>query len=309
MKIYSSVIELIGGTPLFKPENYMRAHGCCANIFVKLEYLNPAGSIKDRAALSMIEDAEKSGRLLPGGTIIEPTSGNTGIALAAISASRGYKAVIVMPDSMSVERQQLMRAYGALVVLTPGAEGMAGAIKRAEEIQKDTEGSIIVGQFVNPANVLAHINTTGPEIWEDTDGKIDILVAGVGTGGTITGLGKYLKEKNPSIKIVAVEPETSPLLSKGFAGKHGLQGIGANFVPEILNKDIIDEIITVSDEDAFETGREMASREGILVGITSGAALYAAKTLSKRSENAGKNIVAILPDTGDRYLTTAMFNE
>ncbi len=307
MIIFNSITELIGNTPLFKPENYMRAHGCCANLLLKLEYLNPAGSIKDRAALSMIEDAEKSGRLKPGGTIIEPTSGNTGIGLAAIAASRGYRAVIVMPDSMSVERQKLMRVYGALVVLTPGSEGMAGAIKRAEELQKDTEGSIIAGQFVNSANPDAHIKTTGPEIWEDTDGEVDILVAGVGTGGTITGVGKYLKEKNKDIKIVAVEPETSPLLSKGVAGKHGLQGIGANFVPEILDKDIIDEIITVSDEKAYEAGREMATREGILVGITSGAALFAAKELSKRAENAGKNIVVIMPDTGDRYLSTPMF--
>ncbi len=309
MKVFNDITQLIGGTPLFKPENYMRAHGCSANLFLKLESQNPTGSSKDRAALQMILDAEEAGTLKPGATIIEPTSGNTGIGLAAIAAARGYNAIIVMPDSMSAERQLLMRAYGARLVLTPGAEGMAGAVEKAERLKKDIPGSIIAGQFVNPSNPRAHLLTTGPEIWKDLDGKVDIVVAGIGTGGTITGLGEFFKEKNPNIKIVGVEPASSPLLTEGHAGPHDLQGIGANFVPEILNLDVIDEIIPVKDEDAYETGREMGTREGILVGITSGAALFAAKQLSKRAENAGKNIVVIMPDTGMRYLSTKMFSE
>lgn len=307
MIIFDSITELIGNTPLFRPNNLISDAGVSADVLLKLEYLNPAGSIKDRAALQMILDAEESGALKAGATIIEPTSGNTGIGLSAIAAARGYKAIIVMPDSMSVERQKLMKAYGAELVLTPGAEGMKGAIAKAEEIKASLPGSIIAGQFVNPSNPKAHILTTGPEIWDDTDGKIDILVAGVGTGGTLTGIGKYLKEQNPNIKVVAVEPETSPLLSKGVAGAHGLQGIGANFIPEILDQSLIDEIICVSDSDAYAAGRSLGQREGILCGITSGAALHAALVLAARPENVNKTIVAILPDTGDRYLSTPMF--
>ena len=309
MNVFYDITELIGKTPMFCPENYMKAHGAGANIYLKLECFNPAGSIKDRAAYQMIVDAEESGELKPGATIIEPTSGNTGIGLAAIAAARGYKTIIVMPDSMSEERQLLIRAYGAKLVLTPGAEGMTGSIAKAEQLKAEIPGSIIAGQFVNPSNPRAHYLTTGPEIWDDLDGKVDIVVAGVGTGGTITGIAEFLKSKNPDIKIVGVEPAGSPLLTEGRTGAHGLQGIGANFVPEILNRDIIDEIITVTDADAYEAGREMGAREGILVGITSGAALFAAKQLSKRPENAGKNIVAIMPDTGTRYLSTKMFSE
>ncbi|MCQ2461006.1 MAG: cysteine synthase A [Clostridia bacterium] len=309
MIIFDSITELIGNTPLFRPNNLISDAGVSADVLLKLEYLNPAGSIKDRAALQMILDAEESGALKAGATIIEPTSGNTGIGLSAIAAARGYKTIIVMPDSMSVERQKLMKAYGAELVLTPGAEGMKGAIAKAEEIKASLPGSIIAGQFVNPSNPKAHILTTGPEIWDDTDGKIDILVAGVGTGGTLTGIGKYLKEQNPNIKVVAVEPETSPLLSKGVAGAHGLQGIGANFIPEILDQSLIDEIICVSDSDAYAAGRSLGQREGILCGITSGAALHAALVLAARPENVDKTIVAILPDTGDRYLSTPMFSD
>ena len=307
MIIFDSITELIGNTPLFRPNNLISDAGVSADVLLKLEYLNPAGSIKDRAALQMILDAEESGALKAGATIIEPTSGNTGIGLSAIAAARGYKTIIVMPDSMSVERQKLMKAYGAELVLTPGAEGMKGAIAKAEEIKASLPGSIIAGQFVNPSNPKAHILTTGPEIWDDTDGKIDILVAGVGTGGTLTGIGKYLKEQNPNIKVVAVEPETSPLLSKGVAGAHGLQGIGANFIPKILDQSLIDEIICVSDSEAYAAGRSLGQREGILCGITSGAALHAALVLAARPENVDKTIVAILPDTGDRYLSTPMF--
>ena len=305
MIIFDSICELIGNTPLFRPNNLVK--GLPGDVLLKLEYLNPAGSIKDRAALQMIIDAEERGELRQSSTIIEPTSGNTGIGLAAIAASRGYKTIIVMPDSMSVERQKLMKAYGAELVLTPGADGMSGAIKKAEEIKNSTENAIIAGQFTNPSNPKAHVLTTGPEIWDDTDGKIDVLVAGVGTGGTLTGTAKFLKEKNPEIKVVAVEPTGSPLLSKGVAGSHGLQGIGANFIPEILDQNLIDEIITVSEEEAYSAGRALACREGILVGITSGAALHAALTLAKSPKYDGKTIVAILPDTGDRYLSTPMY--
>lgn len=308
MKIYNSVDELIGNTPLLRLCNLEKKFSLNAKIFAKLEYFNPAGSVKDRAALEMINDAESSGRLRPGSVMIEPTSGNTGIGLAAIAAARGYRLIITMPETMSVERRKLMQAYGAELVLTDGKKGMAGAIEKAEELEKSIPDAFIVGQFVNPANTAAHKKTTGPEIWEDTDGKIDIFVAGVGTGGTITGTGEYLKSKNPDIKIVAVEPYSSPLLSKGTAGAHGLQGIGANFVPKILNTDIFDEIITVKDEDAYSSARELARQEGILVGITSGAALFAAAQLAARSENAGKNIVVLLPDTGERYLSTPMFD-
>ena len=305
MIIFDSICELIGNTPLFRPNNLVK--GLPGDVLLKLEYLNPAGSIKDRAALQMIIDAEERGELRQSSTIIEPTSGNTGIGLAAIAASRGYKTIIVMPDSMSVERQKLMKAYGAELVLTPGADGMSGAIKKAEEIKNSTENAIIAGQFTNPSNPKAHVLTTGPEIWDDTDGKIDVLVAGVGTGGTLTGTAKFLKEKNPEIKVIAVEPTGSPLLSKGVAGSHGLQGIGANFIPEILDQNLIDEIITVSEEEAYSAGRALACREGILVGITSGAALHAALTLAKSPKYDGKTIVAILPDTGDRYLSTPMY--
>ena len=278
-----------------------------AKLFAKLEYFNPAGSIKDRVAKTIIEDAEQSGRLVPGNTIIEPTSGNTGIGLASIAASRGYRAIIVMPDTMSVERQLLMKAYGAELVLTEGSKGMAGAIEKAEELKAEIPGSIIAGQFVNPANPKAHFETTGPEIWEDLDGKVDIFVAGVGTGGTLTGTGEYLKSKNPAVRVVAVEPSDSPLLSEGKAGPHPLQGIGANFVPEILNMEICDEIITVTGEDAYASAQLLGRREGLLVGITSGAALWAGMQLAGRPENEGKNIVVILPDTGERYLSTPDF--
>lgn len=308
-KIFKSVDELIGSTPLMELSKIQKKYGLEAKILVKLEYLNPCGSIKDRVAREMLDDAEKDGRIKPGAVVIEPTSGNTGIGIASICASRGYTAIIVMPDSMSVERINTIKAYGAQVVLTPGAQGMAGAVEKAEELKKSNPGSIIAGQFVNPSNPKAHRITTGPEIWNDTDGSVDILVAGVGTGGTITGVGEYLKEKNPSLEVVAVEPMTSKLLSEGKAGKHGIQGIGANFIPEILNTSIYNEVFPVSDKDAYSFGREMGRCEGILVGISSGAALYAAVEIAKRPENKGKNIVVILPDTGDRYLSTALFSE
>ena len=308
-KIKKSAAELIGGTPLMEAVNYEKANEINnATILVKLEYLNPSGSVKDRAALNMIEDAEKKGLLKPGATIIEPTSGNTGIGIAAVAAAKGYRAVLTLPVTMSVERRKLLQAYGAELVLTDGSKGMKGAIDKAEELQASTPGSVILGQFDNPANPEAHKKTTGPEIWEDTDGKVDIFVAGVGTGGTISGTGAYLKEKNPAVKVVAVEPEGSPVLSGGAVGAHQIQGIGAGFVPKALYPDIYDEVIPVADEDAYAAGREIAIREGILVGISSGAALYAATQLAKRPENKGKVIVALLPDSGDRYLSTPLFS-
>ena len=309
MKIYKSVDELIGHTPIVELANLEREHDLNARLLVKLEMFNPAGSAKDRVAKAMLDDAEAKGLINANSVIIEPTSGNTGIGLAAVGAARGLGVIIVMPDSMSVERQLLMTAYGAELVLTPGAEGMKGAIEKAEELRASIPNSIVAGQFVNHANPAAHRVTTGPEIWHDTDGEVDIFVAGVGTGGTISGVGEYLKSRKRNVKIVGVEPETSPLLSKGYAGAHGLQGIGANFVPEILDRGIIDEIITVTDEEAYATGRALSRREGILAGITSGAALFAAIELAKREENSGKTIVALLPDTGERYLTTDMFRE
>lgn len=306
--IKKSAAELIGHTPLMEVVNYEKKNNITdATILVKLEYLNPAGSVKDRIALHMIEVAEKEGKLKPGGTIIEPTSGNTGIGLAAVAAARGYRAVLTLPETMSVERRKLLQAYGAELVLTEGAKGMKGAIAKAEELQAATPGSVILGQFENPANPAIHRETTGPEIWEDTDGKVDIFVAGVGTGGTITGVGGYLKEKNAAIKVVAVEPESSPVLSGGQPGAHKIQGIGAGFVPQVLNTDIYDEIIRVSNEDAFAAGRAIAVQEGVLAGISSGAALHAATELAKRPENKGKTIVALLPDSGDRYLSTPLF--
>lgn len=307
--IKTSATQLIGKTPLMEVVNYEKKSGAQARLLVKLEYLNPAGSVKDRVALSMIEDAEQKGLLKKGSTIIEPTSGNTGIGLAAVAAARGYKAVLTLPETMSVERRNLLKAYGAKIVLTEGAKGMKGAIAKAEELKESLPDSIILGQFDNPANTEAHRRTTGPEIWEDTDGLIDVFVAGVGTGGTVTGVGEYLKSKNSAIKIIAVEPESSPVLSGGNPGAHKIQGIGAGFVPGILNTDIYDEIIQVSNEDAFRVGREIAVEEGILVGISSGAALYAAAELAKRPEYKGKTIVTILPDSGDRYLSTALFSE
>ncbi len=307
--IKKSAIELIGHTPLLEVTNYEKANGIeDAAILVKLEYLNPAGSVKDRTALNMIEDAEQKGILKPGATIIEPTSGNTGIGLAAVAAVKGYRTVLTLPETMSVERRKLLQAYGAELVLTDGAEGMQGAIDKAQELQASTPDSVILGQFVNPANPEVHRRTTGPEIWEDTDGKVDIFVAGVGTGGTITGTGRYLKEKKPHIRVVAVEPKSSPVLSGGAPGPHMLQGIGAGFVPEVLDADIYDEIIQVANEDAFEAGRAIAAKEGVLVGISSGAALHAAAELAKRPENKGKVIVALLPDSGDRYLSTPLFS-
>ncbi len=307
--IYTSVDQLIGKTPLLKVCNIEKKYGVKANILAKLEYLNPAGSIKDRAAKQMIDDAESEGILKPGGCIIEPTSGNTGIGIASLCAARGYKAIIVMPDTMSVERINTIKAYGAEVILTPGGLGMNGAVTKAEEIMANTPNSIIAGQFVNPSNPKAHILTTGPEIWNATDGRVDIFVAGVGTGGTITGVGEYLKNKNPNLKVVAVEPAKSRLLAGEKAAPHGLQGIGANFIPQVLNTKIYDEIFPVDEEDAFRLSRDMGRCEGILVGISSGAALYAAVEISKREENSGKNIVVILPDTGDRYLSTTLFSE
>lgn len=307
--IKQSSLELIGKTPLLQLNRYTRTYGIKdAKILAKLEYLNPAGSVKDRVALAMIEDAEKKGILKPGSTIIEPTSGNTGIGLAAVAAAKGYRAILTLPETMSVERRNLLKAYGAEIVLTEGAKGMKGAIAKADELQKATPGSIIPGQFVNPANPAIHKKTTGPEIWEQTDGKVDIFVAGIGTGGTITGVGEYLKEKNPDVKIVAVEPATSPVLSKGTPGPHKIQGIGAGFVPDVLNTKIYDEIITIENEDAFAEGKAFAVSEGILVGISSGAALKAAKILALRPENKGKTIVVLLPDSGDRYLSTPLFS-
>ena len=308
-KIYTSAAGLIGRTPLLELTNLEKKYGLQARILAKLEYLNPAGSVKDRIALAMIEDAEKKGLLTPQSVIIEPTSGNTGIGLASVAAARGYRIIIVMPDSMSVERRQLMKAYGAELVLTPGAQGMKGAIAKADELAAEIPHSFIPGQFVNPANPEAHYTTTGPEIWEDTDGTADAFVAGVGTGGTITGIGRYLREKNPAVRIVAVEPKTSAVLSTGVAGKHGIQGIGAGFVPAVLDTGVYDEIIPVADEDAFATGRLVGKNEGVLVGISSGAAVWAALQLAQRPEMAGKTIVVLLPDTGDRYLSGPMFAE
>lgn len=308
-KIFKSATELIGNTPLVELTNFEKELGLEATVLAKLEYFNPAGSVKDRIAYAIIDEAEKSGKLLLGGTIIEPTSGNTGIGLASIAAAKGYKLIIVLPDTMSVERRNIIKAYGAELVLTEGSKGMKGAIAKAEELQKELPGSIIAGQFVNPANPKAHFEHTGPEIWEDTDGKVDVFVAGVGTGGTVTGVGEYLKSKNPDVKIVAVEPETSPVLSKGTAGAHKIQGIGAGFVPDVLNTKIYDEVFPVANEAAFEYGKKLARTEGVLVGISSGAALYAAAELAKRPENKGKNIVALLPDSGDRYYSTALFTE
>jgi len=305
MNVYKNISELIGKTPLVE---LLRFNDSGASILAKLEYFNPAGSVKDRVAAKMIEDAEKKGILKPGSVIIEPTSGNTGIGLAAVAASKGYRVVLTMPETMSIERRKLLAAYGAEIVLTEGSKGMNGAIQKANELAKQIPQSFITGQFVNPANPKAHWESTGPEIWNDTEGKVDIFVAGVGTGGTITGVGEYLKSKNPQIKIVAVEPFDSPYLSEGRAGAHGLQGIGAGFVPEILNTDIYDEIITVKTEEAYKASKTMARKEGLLVGITSGAALYAASLVAKREENKGKVIVALLPDTGDRYLSTTMFD-
>ncbi|MBQ9609766.1 MAG: cysteine synthase A [Lachnospiraceae bacterium] len=308
-QIKESALELIGGTPILKLNGYTKKKGISnATILAKLEYLNPAGSVKDRIALAMIEDAEKKGELKPGATIIEPTSGNTGIGLAAVAAAKGYKAVLTLPDTMSVERRNLLKAYGAELVLTEGAKGMKGAIAKAEELKEATPGSIILGQFVNPANPAIHKATTGPEIWEQTDGKVDIFVAGVGTGGTVTGVGEYLKEKNPNVKVVAVEPAGSPVLSTGTPGAHKIQGIGAGFVPDVLNTKIYDEVIAIENDDAFAEGRAFAVSEGILVGISSGAALKAAAILAERPENAGKTIVALLPDSGDRYLSTPLFS-
>ena len=307
MKIYGSVAELVGNTPLLELKRFAELNGARASILAKLEFFNPAGSVEDRVAKNIIDDAEKQGRLKQGSTIIEPTSGNTGIGLAAIAVSKGYRVIIVMPDSMSEERRNLIKAYGAELVLTEGKLGMTGAINRAEELLKEIPDSIIAGQFENPANPEAHFTSTGPEIWEDTDGEVDIFVAGVGTGGTISGTGKYLKSMNPNIKVVAVEPTDSPLLSKGISGPHGLQGIGANFVPETLDTDIYDEIITVSTEEAFAAAKTLAKSEGVLVGISSGAALHAAKEIALRPENYGKRIVVLLADTGDRYLSTPLF--
>lgn len=306
--IRKNAIELIGGTPLMELSNFEKKHGLKAHIIAKLEYFNPAGSVKDRVALFMIKDAEEKGELNPGGTIIEPTSGNTGIGIASIAAVKGYRAILTMPETMSVERRNLLKAYGAEIVLTDGKKGMKGAMARADELKKEIKDSVVLGQFDNPANVKAHRETTGPEIWKDTDGKVDIFVAGIGTGGTITGAGSYLKEKNPQLKIIAVEPTGSPVLSGGNPGSHGLQGIGAGFIPSILNTKIYDEIIKVDDQDAYAVGREIAENEGILVGVSSGAAVWAAKELAQRPENKGKCIVVVLPDTGDRYLSTPLFS-
>ncbi len=307
MRVFNNITGLIGHTPLVEINRFTEKLGLKARILVKLELFNPAGSVKDRIALSMIEDAEKKGLLKPGSVIIEPTSGNTGIGLASIAASKGYRAVFTMPETMSAERRKLLQAYGAEIVLTEGAKGMKGAIAKAEELARQTPGSFIPGQFVNPANPEAHVRTTGPEIWDDTDGKVDIFVAGVGTGGTVTGMGRYLKSKNPAVRVVAVEPAASPVLTQGKAGPHAIQGIGAGFVPEVLDTKIYDEVIDVTNEDALATGREIARKEGFLVGISSGAALFAAVELARRPENAGKLIVALLPDNGDRYLSTKLF--
>lgn len=308
-KIYKKVTDLIGRTPLLELTNFNKKQALGATLIGKLEYFNPAGSVKDRIAFAMVEEAEKKGLIKEGTVIIEPTSGNTGIGLASVAASKGYRVILTMPDTMSVERRNLLKAYGAELVLTDGAQGMKGAIAKAEELAKSIENSFVPSQFENPANVDIHYKTTGPEVWEDTNGKVDIFVSGIGTGGTITGAGKYLKSKNPEIKIIAVEPTDSPVLSKGEAGAHKIQGIGAGFVPDILDTKIYDEIVTVENEDAFETGRELARSEGLLVGISSGAAVFAAKQIANRPENAGKTIVVILPDTGERYLSTPMFSE
>ena len=305
--VYTSADQLIGHTPLLELTHIEKAHGLKAKILAKLEYFNPAGSVKDRIAKAMVDDAEAKGLLKPGSVIIEPTSGNTGIGLASVAAARGYRIIIVMPETMSVERRQLMKAYGAELVLTEGAKGMKGAIAKADELAKEIPGSFVAGQFVNPANPKAHYETTGPEIWADTDGQVDFFVAGVGTGGTITGTGKFLKEHKPDVKVVAVEPKTSAVLSAGVAGAHKIQGIGAGFVPDVLDTHVYDEIIPVDNDDAFAVGKEVGRREGVLVGISSGAALWAAIELAKRPENAGKNIVVLLPDTGDRYLSTPLF--
>lgn len=305
--IYNSITELIGKTPIINASNFASENNLDASILAKLEYFNPAGSVKDRVAKQMIKDAEEKGLLKPGATIIEPTSGNTGIGLAAVAAAKGYKAIMTMPETMSIERRKLLKAYGAEIVLTDGSKGMSGAIAKADELNKEIQDSVILGQFVNPSNPQAHVETTGPEIWEDTDGKVDIFIAGIGTGGTITGVGQYLKSKNPNIKVIAVEPESSPVLSEGKAGPHKIQGIGAGFVPKILDTKIYDEIITVPNEAAFETGRAFAKTEGILVGISSGAVLWAAVKTAENPENKGKNIVVLLPDTGERYLSTALF--
>ena len=306
--IKKSAMELIGNTPLLELTNYEKVHGLNACVIAKLEYFNPAGSVKDRAALAMIEAGEKNGTIKPGATIIEPTSGNTGIGIASIAAMKGYRAILTMPETMSVERRNLLKAYGAEIVLTEGTKGMRGAIEKAEELQKEIEGSVIMGQFDNPANPRIHRETTGPEIWADTDGKVDVFVAGIGTGGTITGVGEFLKGKNPDIRIIGVEPAGSPILSGGKPGPHGIQGIGAGFVPTVLNKDVYDEIIPVENNDAYETGKEIAKTEGILVGISSAAAVWAAKEVAKRPEFQGKTIVVLLPDTGDRYLSTPLFS-
>ena len=308
-KIYKTITDLIAKTPLLELEKYGKAYGLEAKVIAKLEYFNPAGSVKDRIAKAMIDDAEKTGKLKKGSVIIEPTSGNTGIGLASVAAARGYKIIITMPETMSIERRNLLKAYGAELVLTDGSQGMKGAIAKAEELSKETPGSFIPSQFTNPANPAYHKATTGPEIWEDTDGNVDIFVAGVGTGGTLSGVGEYLKSKNPNIKIVAVEPASSPVLSEGKAGAHKIQGIGAGFVPDTLNTEIYDEIIKVENDDAFKTGKAIARTEGMLVGISSGAAVWAASELAKRPENKGKTIVALLPDTGERYLSTPMFSD
>ncbi len=306
--IYNDLTELIGNTPMMRLDALAKSEGAKANIIAKLEYFNPAGSVKDRVAFNMITEAEKSGKLKPGATIIEPTSGNTGIGLAAVGAARGYKVILTMPETMSVERRNLVKAFGAEVVLTDGSKGMSGAIEKANELKKRIYGAIIAGQFENPANPQAHYETTGPEIWRNTEGKIDVFVAGIGTGGTVSGVGKYLKEQNPDIKIIGVEPASSPVLTQGHGGAHKIQGIGAGFVPETLNRDVIDEVITCTDKAAYETGNKIAKAHGILVGISSGAAVWAAIEISKRPEFSGKNIVALLPDTGDRYLSTGMFD-
>ena len=308
-KVYTSVTELIGRTPLIELVNIEKKYDLKAKVVAKLELFNPAGSVKDRVARAMVEDAEKSGKLKKGSTIIEPTSGNTGIGLASVATAKGYKTILTMPETMSVERRNLLKAYGAEIVLTDGTKGMSGAIAKAKELEKEIDGGIILGQFENPANPKAHFDTTGPEIWEDTDGNVDFFVAGVGTGGTITGTGEYLKEKKPEVKIVAVEPASSPVLSEGKSGAHKIQGIGAGFVPDTLNTKIYDEVLPIENEDAFAAGRAFAKAEGVLVGISSGAALHAATILANRPENAGKNIVVLLPDTGDRYLSTALFTD
>lgn len=308
-KVYKNFTELVGGTPLLKLSNYASKHKLGASIMAKLEYFNPAGSVKDRIAKAMVDDAEQKGLLKAGSVIIEPTSGNTGIGLAAVAAARGYRIILTMPETMSIERRSLLKAYGAELVLTEGTKGMSGAIARAQELAKEIPNAFIPGQFDNPANPKVHTETTGPEIWEDTDGKVDILVSGVGTGGTLTGVGSFLKSKNPQLRVVAVEPDASPVLSEGKAGPHKIQGIGAGFVPKVLETNLIDEIVRVTNEDAFATGKEIAKTEGVLVGISSGAALFAATQLAERPENAGKVIVAIFPDTGERYLSTPLFSE